>query len=246
VDLILQGLSNPFLGPVFAAIAGILASASPCAMSAVPLMVAHIAGASPETRKRQTALFVLGMAIALSATGMVAGLLGKSLLFAAPWIRWVAAIVFVLAGLSYLEVFGVSRTCNANIPLEALPGGDAENVHETTGPDSAKPGGSAGVVLRSIALGMLYGLSASPCSTPALLAILTIVASSGSVVRGGLLLLGYSLGQSILVLFAGLFATQFAEFLESGRNVRLLEILRKAGGVIIAGFGVYLMVRPYL
>jgi len=244
VDLILQGLSNPFLGPVFAAVAGILASASPCAMSAVPLMVAHVAGARPEARKRQTTLFVLGMAMALSVTGMVAGLLGKSLLFAAPWIRWIAGIAFIIAGLSYLEVLGSSRTCDANIPLEALV--DEDDVSQDAASEDIRREGRAGAALKSIGLGMLYGLSASPCSTPALIAILTIVASTGSVIRGGLLLLAYSLGQSVLVLFAGLFATQFTEFLESERNVRLLDILRKAGGVIIAGFGVYVMVRPYL
>lgn len=244
MDLILQGLSNPFLGPVFAAVAGILASASPCAMSAVPLMVAHVAGARPEARKRQTALFVLGMAMALSVTGMVAGLLGKSLLFAAPWIRWIAGIAFIIAGLSYLEVLGSSRTCDANIPLEALV--DEDDVSQDAASEDIRREGRAGAALKSIGLGMLYGLSASPCSTPALVAILTIVASTGSVIRGGLLLLAYSLGQSVLVLFAGLFATQFTEFLESERNVRLLDILRKAGGVIIAGFGVYVMVRPYL
>ena len=244
MDLILQGLSNPFLGPVFAAVAGILASASPCAMSAVPLMVAHVAGARPEARKRQTALFVLVMAMALSVTGMVAGLLGKSLLFAAPWIRWIAGIAFIIAGLSYLEVLGSSRTCDANIPLEALV--DEDDVSQDAASEDIRREGRAGAALKSIGLGMLYGLSASPCSTPALIAILTIVASTGSVIRGGLLLLAYSLGQSVLVLFAGLFATQFTEFLESERNVRLLDILRKAGGVIIAGFGVYVMVRPYL
>ncbi|MGI6620287.1 MAG: cytochrome c biogenesis CcdA family protein [Bacillota bacterium] len=246
MDLILQGLSNPFLGPVFAVVAGILASASPCAMSAVPLMVAHIAGARPEARKRQTALFVLGMTIALSVTGMVAGLLGKSLLFAAPWIRWIAGIAFVIAGLSYLEMFGSSKTCDASIPLEALLDEDGDDVSQAAVSGDIRQKGCVGASLRSIGLGMLYGLSASPCSTPALIAILTIVASTGSVIRGGLLLLAYSLGQSVLVLFAGLFATQFTEFLESERNTLLLDILRKAGGVIIAGFGVYLMVRPYL
>src|SRR5690606_41692962 len=62
----------------------------------ISLMVAHVAGARPEARKRQTTLFVLGMAMALSVTGMVAGLLGKSLLFAAPWIRWIAGIAFII------------------------------------------------------------------------------------------------------------------------------------------------------
>jgi cytochrome c-type biogenesis protein len=242
VALILESLNNTVLGPVFALLAGILASASPCAMAAIPIITGHMVGTDAGSRGRQLLLFVLGMATSLSLAGMVAGLLGKSILFAAPWIRWVAGIAFIAAGFSYMGIISSSKTCKINVPLDTEPvdiesQGMGENVVKR---------GSGIDTLRPLGLGMLYGLSASPCATPALLAILAIVASSGSVVRGGVLLLAYSLGQSALVVSAGLFVSGFRRFLESEKNVRALEIMQKAGGAAIAIFGLYLILRPYL
>jgi len=95
-------------------------------------------------------------------------------------------------------------------------------------------------------MGALYGVSASPCSTPALLAILAMVAATGSIARGAVLLLFYSLGQSVLVIFAGLGTSAVRGLLESSRGIRALETLRKLGGAVIVGFGLYILVRPYL
>ena len=225
MDLILESLNKPVLGPVFALLAGILASASPCAMAASPIVTGHMVGIDTDSRGRHLWLFVLGMATTLTATGMAAGLLGKSLLFAAPWIRWVAGLAFIAAGLSYMGIVSLSRTCKISVQLDAEP----ESVGENEAIRSVRSG-----IMRPLGLGMLYGLSASPCATPALVAILAIVASSRSVVRGGILLLGYSLGQSALIVFAGLFASRFKQLLESERNLRAVDIVRKAGGAAIA------------
>ena len=40
--LILESLNNTVLGPVFALLAGILASASPCAMAAIPIITGQM------------------------------------------------------------------------------------------------------------------------------------------------------------------------------------------------------------
>jgi len=93
---------------------------------------------------------------------------------------------------------------------------------------------------------MMYGLSSSPCSTPMFVAILSIAASSGSFLRGGILFFGYSLGQSLLVALAGVFTSVFLDFLENERGVLVIEVIRKIGGIVIAGFGGYLLIRPYV
>ncbi|EFC91019.1 cytochrome c biogenesis protein transmembrane region [Dethiosulfovibrio peptidovorans DSM 11002] len=51
--------------------------------------------------------------------------------------------------------------------------------------------------------GVLGGLFSSPCATPVLVVLLSIVAGSGDIGHGVMLLLLYSLGHSILVLAAG-------------------------------------------
>jgi len=90
-------------------------------------------------------------------------------------------------------------------------------------------------------MGLMYGISASPCATPALITILALVATTGSVLRGGSLLLAYSLGQSMLVIAAGLATSRLRDFLSFGKNASILPLLRKIGGAIIFAFGLYML-----
>lgn len=224
------GLSNPYLGPIYALVAGILTSASPCTLAAVPLVIGHVASGTKGSRVKDLGLFFAGMALSLSAVGMVAGVLGRSLILSAPWIRPLAGFGFLFGGLVYMGIVGNSKTCAVRLPTG--PWGSKENP--------------AARGLASLGMGALYGLSASPCSTPALFAILGLVATTGSVARGGLLLLSYSLGQSFLVGAAGLATSGLKGFLEKERNLNALEYLRKAGGLVIALLGLYLLLRPYI
>ncbi|QUL98280.1 MAG: sulfite exporter TauE/SafE family protein [Candidatus Fermentithermobacillus carboniphilus] len=232
MEHILGFLKDPFLGPIYALFLGILASLSPCALGAVPLLVGHMAGSRRTTRLKNAFLFILGMTGALTMAGAVAGTVGKSLILVAPWLRLLAGFLFILAGLSYLDVFSRPKTCTVDVSL-----GQGSRPE----PDSPIRG-----VLESLGLGVMYGLSASPCATPVLLAILAVVATSGSAGHGMTLLFAYSLGQSFLVAVAGIFAVNFRRFLEGGKKVYVLGIVRKAGGLLVLAFGIYLLVRPYL
>lgn len=228
MDAILRGLSHPVGGPLYALLAGILTSASPCALAALPLVFGHMAGATRKSRVADLAWFIVGLALALTLAGVVAGALGMALILKAPWVRWVAGLGFMLGGASYLGLFGRRDTCEA--PLAGA------------GPVQ----GSLPRPLSGAMMGALYGVSASPCSTPALLAILAMVAATGSIARGAILLLFYSLGQSVLVASAGLATSAMRGTLESARGLRALEIMRKAGGAVIILFGLYILARPYL
>jgi len=238
-------LSNPYFGPLYALIAGVLASASACALAAIPLVIGHMAGVSPAAGKgvrvRELLFFLLGMVLALTFVGVVAGALGRSLILSAPWIRWVAGLAFIAAGASYLGLIGGSWTCTVPLPVSD----DSET------PDDGVPGGisptfSVRRALSGLAMGALYGLSASPCATPALFSILALVAVSGSVGRGAFLLFAYSVGQSVLVAVSGLATSRIQSSLASSRGQRAVDALRKLGGTVIMGFGVYLVLRPYL
>lgn len=234
-------LSNPYLGPLYALTAGILASASPCALAAIPLVIGHMAGTSPDAGKgarvRDLLFFLLGMASALTFVGVIAAVLGRSLILTAPWIRWVAGLAFIVAGVSYLGLVGGSKTCP--VPI-ALGPQDSNSV------DSSRYNWTVRRALSGLTMGALYGLSASPCATPALLSILALVAVSGSVIRGALLLFAYSIGQSVLVAASGLATSQFQSVLASSRGQRAVDALRKLGGTVIIGFGLYVILRPYL
>lgn len=241
MEALLRGLSGSLLAPLYALVAGILTSASPCALAAVPLVIGHMTASRERERHRDLTLFILGMSSALTLAGLVAALLGRALIFTAPWLRLVAGAAFVVAGASYLGLLGGKNVCGTS--LAGLAGQDAIGA----GADGA--GTSPRRLprpLADLAMGALYGLSASPCSTPVLVSILTLVASSGSAARGALLLLCYSIGQSFLVAVAGLATARFGAFLEKDRNVKALGLLRAAGGVVLMGFGLYVIVRPYM
>ncbi len=226
MDAILRGLSSPVAGPLYALAAGLLTSASPCALAALPLVFGHMAGSTKRSRVGDLSWFVVGLAAALTLAGTVAGALGTALILRAPWLRYFAGAGLVAGGASYMGLFGSSATCEVPRSRPAMGG---------------LPRPVSGAFM-----GALYGVSASPCSTPALLAILALVAATGSVSRGALLLLFYSLGQSALVIFAGLGTSAVQGVLESSRGIQALELFRKAGGAVIVGFGLYLLLRPYL
>lgn len=230
MDAIFQGLSNPQLGPLYALIAGVLTSASPCALAALPLVFAHMAGSTGKTRFVDLAAFISGLTLALTFVGVIAGAAGRSLILSAPWLRWVAGLAFIAGGAAYLGVFSRGATCD--VPLAGSEPSPARSL--------GLPRPLAGVMM-----GALYGLSASPCSTPALFAILALVAGTGSITRGAVLLFFYSVGQSSLVAAAGLATAGFRGFVE-GRGMRALEALRVLAGAVIVVFGIYLLVRPYL
>ncbi len=223
MDSIARNLSSPILGPLYAFLAGILASASPCALGAMPLLLGHLAGVRSKNRK-PLILFILGMAVSLTAAGVLAGVLGRSISLTMPWTRWVAGLSFIVAGLFSVGILG-PRQCRVGTPV-GVEGG---------------PG-----AIGSMIMGILYGLSTSPCGTPALLAILTLAAMAGGVLKGAVLLLAYSLGQSVLLVAAALAASRLRRFLEIEKNLVALDWARIAGGILTMGFGAYVLVAPYL
>lgn len=225
---ILKGLENPLLGPIYAFLAGVLSSTSPCSLGAMPVIASFLA-AREAPGPREVLGFLGGMLVSLTAAGFIAGYLGRALLLVAPWIRTLAGLIFVVAGLNFAGILNltiVRRGMVTRIPVLANPGRSALPV--------------------SFALGAAYAISASPCAAPALIAILTFAVGSGSIVSGIGLLFAYFLGQSLLVAAAGLAFTRLTVFLEDMGKKRWLSGLRLAGGAALIGFGIYLLVRPFL
>ena len=93
----------------------------------------------------------------------------------------------------------------------------------------------------ALVTGVLAGIFASPCSTPVLIALLAVVASSGSIAWSAVMLVAYSVGHSILAVIAGT-STGFVKSLsESKRYGRLSNVLKYVMGAVIALIGIYLI-----
>jgi cytochrome c biogenesis protein CcdA len=177
-----EGLAAAFVG-------GVLTSASPCALAAVPVAVGFVGGQAP-TARRAWALalaFVAGMNAALLAMGLLAARLGLLLgTLPGPWSVAVGGLVIAAAVWLWRAP---AMACGLSLP-PALQQRLARS-------------GLWGALL----LGALLGTVMSPCATPALAAALALAGSGpafgASMAWGAALLLAYGIGHSGLLLLAG-------------------------------------------
>jgi cytochrome c biogenesis protein CcdA len=88
--------------------------------------------------------------------------------------------------------------------------------------------------------GVLGGIFSSPCATPVLVALLTVVARSGNVLFGIFLLLLYSLGNSILVIIAGTSIGITKKISQNKKYGILSNVIKYIMGSIILLIGFYM------
>lgn len=187
IDNMLETLSvmirqSMWLAPLLALLAGVLTSVTPCALSSIPLVIGYVGGtANNDTKKafKLSLTFAVGSALTFTTLGTVASLLGRLMGTSASWWYIVLGILMILMALQTFEVYNF-------IPSTYL-------ISKNT---------KKGYIGAFIA-GILGGIFSSPCATPVLVVLLGIVARSGNVAWGILLLLLYSIGHTSLVLVSG-------------------------------------------
>ncbi len=224
MDAILEQLSelikeSMWLAPVLALLAGILTSVTPCSLSSIPLVIGFVGGTGQKDTKKAFKLsltFALGSAITFTVLGTVASLMGNLIGTSARWWYVVLGILMVLMALQTWEIFNF-------IPSTYLL-------------SKNKRRGYIGALIG----GILGGIFSSPCSTPVLIALLAIVAGSGNIVWGILLLLIYSLGHSILVIIAGTSVGFVQKLSQSDKYGKASKIMKIFMGILILLIGLYM------
>jgi cytochrome c-type biogenesis protein len=214
--------AQPLLAVPVVFLGGLTTALNPCVLASIPLAIGFVGGYASGRSKSYAfllALFLfLGIAAAFTALGMVAGLAGT--LFGTASRFWPILIVIVCGVMGAQILF--FPTFELPMPRGFTP----------------RAGGAVGAFL----LGALTGVIATPCAMPVLAVVLTYVASKGNVLYGGLLLLTYALGHSVLVLVAGS-SIGVAEALVNSKGMkRASAVLRKASGVLlllVAAYFVY-------
>jgi len=201
-------------GAVF--LAGVLSSASPCVLATIPLVVGFVGGYSDGNRSkafRYSLVFILGLSLTFTTFGAAAGLLGTMFgTLGGPWYLIAGAIALVMGG----QMMGLYEL-HLPIKRDFRP----------------KRGGIAGAFL----LGLFFGVVSSPCATPVLVVLLTLVAAKGQVLYGVALLFCYAVGHCLLMLFAGTF-TGFVEGFVKARGVVNFSLrAKRVSGVVVALVG---------
>ena len=203
-------------GAVF--LAGVISSASPCVLATVPLVVGFVGGYSDGDRTkafRYSLAFVLGLSLTFTAFGAAAGLLGTMFgTLGGPWYLIAGAIALVMGG----QIMGIYEI---RLPIRR----------------DFKP--KQGGIIGSFLLGLFFGVVSSPCATPILVVILTLVAGKGQVLYGIALLFCYAIGHCMLMLFAGTFTGFVEEFVKSQGIINFSLWAKRISGGIVTLVGGY-------
>lgn len=215
-------INNAWLAPALALLAGILTSFTPCSLSSIPLVIGYVGGTGnddPKKTFRLSLVFALGSAITFTALGTIASILGKLIGSANSWWYIALGILMILMALQIWEIY--------------------DFVPSTYLISKSKRKGYIGALIA----GILGGIFSSPCATPVLVVLLTIVAGKGSIVWGIILLLLYSVGHSFLVIIAGTsigFVKKITTNEKYGNLSKILKIITGLAVLLIAFYMFYL------
>jgi cytochrome c-type biogenesis protein len=162
-----------------------------------------------------TALFVLGFSAVFATEGVAFGGLGGGLRAHAAGLTQILGGVTIILGLLFAGVFD-------RFPITG----------RIVRPSVRPRAGLAGAPV----LGVLFGVSWTPCIGPTLTFVLGLAMTSGTAVRGALLMFVYGLGLGIpFLIVALLFQRGMAAFGFARRHARLIT---RAGGAMLVAIGV--------
>lgn len=197
-------------------LAGLLFSVNPVAIAAIPVSLAYVTRA----RERPTALrfgtmFILGLVVTHVLLGVIAALSGK-------WVEQLLGRYWGVVLGPLLIVMGLVWTGWIKLPLPAL----SFRAKRVTGSWGA------------FALGVPFSVAICPVCTPALLALLGVVAALGSPVLGATILLAFALGRAVPI-GLGAWAMGWLETLKPlARYQRTFDVV---GGAVLILTGLYML-----
>jgi cytochrome c-type biogenesis protein len=216
VSIQLKHLSFVSIGVIF--LAGLLTSLTPCMLSMLPITIGYIGGYEAKSRllaAAQSTWFALGLATTLAGLGIIAATLGKVYGQVGIGLPIIISILAILMGLNLLEA----------LPLQFPSFNDTKWISEDL------PSG-----VRAYAIGLSFGLVASPCSTPVLASLLGWVANTQDLILGAVLLISYTVGYVAPLILAGTFTASIKKILELRR---FSGWINPVSGTLLIAFGVF-------
>jgi len=204
---------------------GVISSLSPCTLGILPVIMGYVGGYSENTTKRtviQVLCFVFGLSVVLTSLGMIAAFTGKALGFhASPIFGLVLSSLILVMGLSLLEIIEIPMPTI----IKQMPKNNNNNL-----------------ILYPIVLGGTFALASTPCSTPILAGIMAYASLKSNLMLGGLLLFCYALGQSVILIFAGLFTSVFKK---AGVLKTFSQHFNKFSGTILIAASIFLYLKIF-
>lgn len=202
---------------------GLSSFISPCILPMLPMYLSYFSGTSnPEERSvRRTLLnvisFILGFSLVLFSLGAFSGLVGKAVISQlknSTIINIVAGGIVLLLGLSYVGLFRIPFFDRLSGPQM-----DPQKLQRLN-------------VVTSFLFGIIFSIAWSPCTGAFLGAGLSLSASSGTILQGGLIMLFYSIGLGIPFFLTALLMDQLTS---------VFDFIKKHYGIITKISGGFLI-----
>lgn len=203
---------------------GLIASVSPCSLSMLPLIVGYVGGYSDEKPAKtfiQMLFFVLGASIVFSIIGIICALTGK-IFVGNPYFSLIVASIVLIMGLNILGVLEFQMP----VLIKEIPQNNFNNDF-----------------LYPILLGAVFAIIGTPCSTPILAGIMAFASMSANVVQSVFMLFLFSIGQGLILIFAGWLTSKIKTSGEKFYNFS--EKMMKISGILLILIAIFIYYKIF-
>jgi cytochrome c-type biogenesis protein len=205
---------------------GVASALSPCFVPVLTMFGGYIGGyAQDQTRQplRMALAFTFGQALTLAAVGIVAVVIGQSVLtvfIGYALDRYIPALLGIVMGLQLLGLL------HLKFPLLGYL--------RTKRPDT---------MWGAFTLGVPFGLVVTPCTIPIFFTIVTYLALQANVLHGAFLMIAYAVGRG-LILSVVAFSAGLLKTVRAGHVTQPVE--RISGALILAASLYLLFFSPFV
>ncbi len=204
-------------------IAGILISFTPCIYPMIPITIGIMQTQAANSLWRGFSVglcYVLGLATVYATLGVISA--STPIIFGQwmsnPWFIGIIVLLFLYFAFSlfgFYEIFTVNLLSGTS---------QTSRIHNP--------------FFKSFLSGLLAGTVASPCLTPALATILTLVAQRGSIILGFFSMFLFAFGMGFLLIFVGMFSASLNFLPRAGE---WMNDIKKFMGFIMLGVCAYIL-----
>ena len=160
---------------------GLISFISPCMLPMIPIYLMYFAG--DVNKKNNTVLnaisFVIGFTLIFCLMGVFAGTLGGLLREYQTMVNIFCGIIVILFGLNYLDIINIKLFKGASSKQTRVNG-----------------------LISAFLFGIIFSINLTPCVGAFLGSALMLASTSGSILKGALLLFVYSLGLGVPIIIS--------------------------------------------
>lgn len=192
---------------------GLASFISPCILPVIPIYISYFGAESKNSKKAiiNSIGFVTGFSLIFIMLGVFAGTFGKLVHEYANYINIILGLFLIIIGLNYMGVIFV-KFLNKSKEIK----NDKKDL----------------TLISSVLFGVIFSLSWTPCVGAFLSSALILASTTGSVLKGAILLLLYSLGLAIPFIITTLLLEKVKktfDFIKKHYNI----INKLAGSILI-------------